>query len=110
MMDFREAVQKIAAKLEPERIILFGSRARGDFLAESDFDVLVIMPPSITPIDHFELATEALFAARGKGFSMDVVVLTELEVQQSLEDQSDFVFYAMRDGKVMYEKNRSALA
>lgn len=109
-MDFQEVVQKIAAKLEPERIVLFGSRARGDFSVDSDFDVLVIMPNSSNPIDHFELAAEALYAARGKGFSMDVVVLTESEVQQSLEDQADFVFYAMQDGKVMYEKNRVAVA
>jgi uncharacterized protein len=37
-------VQRLAEAYEPERIYLFGSRARGDFRPESDYDLLVILP------------------------------------------------------------------
>ena len=43
-------VQAIVAEVDPEQIILFGSRARGDAREDSDVDLLVIEspPPSVT--------------------------------------------------------------
>ena len=38
-----EAVRRLVAALQPERIYLFGSRARGDFDADSDWDLLVVV-------------------------------------------------------------------
>lgn len=35
-------------KLMPERIILFGSRARGDAREHSDYDIAFELPPGIT--------------------------------------------------------------
>lgn len=40
----RDLVARIAAEFHPQRIILFGSRARGEAHAESDVDLLVVMP------------------------------------------------------------------
>lgn len=39
LMDFKK---KVKAKYAPERMILFGSRARGDNLQESDVDVIIV--------------------------------------------------------------------
>jgi predicted nucleotidyltransferase len=38
----REHLQYIRAKFAPEKILLFGSRARGDHLIESDIDILIV--------------------------------------------------------------------
>jgi predicted nucleotidyltransferase len=38
-----EIVRRILQTVQPEKVILFGSRARGEARTESDFDVLVIM-------------------------------------------------------------------
>lgn len=42
LASFAEFVKSVRAELRPERFVLFGSRARGDHLTESDFDVLVV--------------------------------------------------------------------
>lgn len=42
MMLLEAHLEKIKALFAPEKIILFGSRARGDHLNDSDIDLLVI--------------------------------------------------------------------
>ena len=39
----QEAVRRIQAQIHPARILLFGSRARGDARADSDFDLAVVV-------------------------------------------------------------------
>jgi len=39
---FERIVDRIKEKFEPEKVILFGSRARGDYLKDSDYDLMVI--------------------------------------------------------------------
>jgi uncharacterized protein len=102
-VSFDDVVQKIALALEPERIYLFGSRARGDFTATSDYDVLVVVAD--TPRSTLHLAGEALWAARGKGFGLDVVVYTQSEFEYSQSERHDVVFHAMKDAKVVYAKS-----
>ena len=98
----------MAAALEPERIILFGSRARGDARDDSDYDVLIEM--SELKGSRFELAAKAHEAARERNFALDVVVVSQAEVETSKHEQADFVIYALEDGLVVYEKSRSPVA
>lgn len=105
---FEEAVARIAAALDPERIILFGSRARGDSREDSDYDVLIEMPE--LTISRFELAAQAHEAARERTFALDVIVASKPEIANSLLEQADFVCYAIEDGVVVYEKKRSDVA
>ena len=35
-------VNALERKMKPEKIVLFGSRARGDFLEESDYDIMIV--------------------------------------------------------------------
>ena len=39
---FERIVDRIKEKFEPEEVILFGSRARGDYLDDSDYDLMVV--------------------------------------------------------------------
>ena len=105
---FEEAIARIAAALEPERIILFGSRARGDPREDSDYDVLIEMPELTT--SRFELAARAHEAARERTFALDVIVVSKPEIKTSLLEQADFVCHAVEDGVVIYEKKRSDVA
>jgi predicted nucleotidyltransferase len=41
--ELKSLVDYIATKYSPEKIILFGSRARGDHKEDSDYDILIIM-------------------------------------------------------------------
>jgi uncharacterized protein len=108
-MDFSEAVQKIALALNPQQIILFGSRARGDFRSDSDYDLLIVVDDADAN-RCTELAGKALGAVRGKSLALDVIVYPESEFLFSLREQHDVVCYAMDDGKVLYARSNSALA
>lgn len=102
-MDFSEAVQKIAVALNPQQIILFGSRARGDFRPDSDYDLLIVVDDTL-PESTFKLAGRAHNAVGDRKFSLDVVVYRRSDFEVSLQDQSDVVCYAVEDGKVLYER------
>jgi uncharacterized protein len=103
--NFEDVVNRMATALNPEQIILFGSRARGDHRIDSDYDVLIVVPD--TTESTLKLAGDALIAARGKRFGMDVVVYTHSEFENSLRERHDVVYHAMKDGRVVYEKNHA---
>jgi len=44
-----ELIQRLVEALGPERIYLFGSRARGDGGPDSDYDLMVVVPGSELP-------------------------------------------------------------
>ena len=54
LMRIKEVISEVAEKqgLEIDKIILFGSRARGDYKKESDWDILVIIKNSLNRKDY----------------------------------------------------------
>ena len=69
-----EVVRRLVAALQPERIYLFGSRARGEGTPESDYDVLVVV--SQTPDAPYDLERQAYSALVGLSTPVDVVVMS----------------------------------
>ncbi|NJK46198.1 MAG: nucleotidyltransferase domain-containing protein, partial [Pleurocapsa sp. SU_196_0] len=100
---FDDAVKRIVEALEPERIILFGSRARGDHRVDSDYDLLIELRSLHG--SRFELAAKAHEAAQERNFPLDVVVASCEEIETSRLEQADFVCHALEDGLVIYEKS-----
>ena len=66
-------VERIADRFDPERILLFGSRARGDAKDWSDVDLLVVMPDGT---DRREAAVEMGVAVGDLPIAKDIVVTT----------------------------------
>jgi predicted nucleotidyltransferase len=91
---------QIAERFHPDKIILFGSYAYGQPHAESDVDLLVIMPTrnAIDQAIRIDLAFE-------RPFSLDIHVRTPYQIKQGLkEDDCDwFLREVMEKGKVLYE-------
>jgi uncharacterized protein len=106
-LSFEAALQNIIQELSPERVILFGSRARGDALPDSDYDLMLICNSLENPL---QLAAKALFVARPRRFALDIAVLTPSEFENSLLERNDFVWQAMQHSKVVYEKTNPSLA
>jgi len=96
-----EMVARIRESVHPERIILFGSRARGDARAESDFDLLVIKQ-SDEPRYRRSARLYGLLADLPA--EVDVMVYTPREVQEWSGVSQAFVTTALREGKVLYER------
>ena len=92
---------RIAAKFNPERIILFGSYARGDAGPDSDADFLIVMPVNGS---RRKLATDIEREITGFGIPKDVVVVTPEEVERDRDEVGTIIKPALREGKVLYER------
>ena len=95
----REAVRRLAGLFEVERIYLFGSRARGDASAESDYDLMVIVGSSELP--PAERARQAYRALRGLGMAKDVLVWTSHEFDRRKHLPASFAATIVREGKLL---------
>jgi uncharacterized protein len=76
----QELSQQIAAQFLPDRIILFGSHAYGNPTADSDVDLLVVMPFEGHP---FQQAAKSLNWL-SPTFSVDLLVRTTEELNERL--------------------------
>ena len=64
-------VDRIVEEFDPQKIILFGSHARGDANRWSDIDLLVVFDE---PVNNSEMAVAIMRLLRGFGVAKDVVV------------------------------------
>ena len=90
---------EIAERFQSERIILFGSYARGDAHALSDVDLLAIMPVGGRTTDaalHILRETSPMFA-------VDLLVRTPQEMESRVAAGDFFLREILRDGKVLYD-------
>jgi len=96
-----EMVRRIVAGFDPEKIILFGSHARGDAGPDSDADLLVVM--NVLGSKR-EKAMEIDMALFGIGMPKDVIVVTPEEVRKYGDIVGTIIYPALREGEVLYER------
>lgn len=94
-----EVVRQIVEKFRPQKIILFGSYARGKPRPESDVDLLVVMD---TPLREVEQAIQICQQIDYR-FGLDLIVRTPKRLQERLEMGDWFLRDVVEEGKVVYE-------
>jgi predicted nucleotidyltransferase len=95
-------VEKLVREIQPEKIILFGSYARGDFDMDSDLDLFIIKDAKESS-RIMRRKIDALL--RGRRFAVDLLVRKPKEVEWNFRAKNPFYLYHIfRDGKVLYEK------
>ena len=94
-------VQRIVERFQPLRIILFGSRVRGDARWDSDYDLLVVMPDGI---DRKETTISMLRALADMPAPKDVVVTTPEEIARRGDLPGTVLRPALREGITVYER------
>jgi uncharacterized protein len=100
-MSLEAIVADIATALKPEKIILFGSHARGDAKPDSDYDLFVIVPYDGS---RLELGAKARLAVRDARVPLDVIVYPREELEAFLKDDgSDFLDNVFDEGRTVYE-------
>ena len=90
---------KIARTFRPERIILFGSWARGEQTPDSDVDLLVIMPQVSDPR---ALRIAIRRSVNGMGLPKDIIVLSSAEFEAERGIPGTIAYPADKEGKVLY--------
>jgi len=84
----------------PKRIILFGSRARGDAAGESDFDVMVVEE---NPPQRFAETVRLNRLLRALDAAVDLIVVSERMFEYWRDTPGNIYYEAARDGRVLYE-------
>ena len=85
---------------DPEKVILFGSYARGDYDEFSDIDLIVIKNTE----QRFVRRLVEVMAFVPRDVAADVFVYTPQEFQAMVESGNPFIEQALKDGIVLYEK------
>ena len=95
-----EIVRRLVATYEPERIYLFGSKARGDAGPDSDYDLMVVVPDDAPPVRRrSRLAYEAL---RGTGRAADVLVCTRSSFDSRLHVRASLPATIVSEGRLLH--------
>ena len=101
-MNTQQIVQKLLP-LDPEKIILFGSYAKGDSSRESDVDVLIIARTNERPAVRVGRALKLVW---GSEPHVEPYVLTPEEFERAVSQNRFFITQeVLRYGKVIYKKN-----
>jgi predicted nucleotidyltransferase len=94
-----ELAERIVREYHPDRIILFGSHARGTATDGSDVDLLVVVPfegqparKAVEMLNHLD-----------PHFPIDLLVRTPEQVEQRLKLGDFFMQEIMETGRILYE-------
>jgi len=99
----RRVVEKIRRDYDPEKIILFGSYARGEPSEDSDIDLFIVKETDKRPIDRFVEVSEITYE-RGLKAIISPLIYTPEEVQERLDLGDDFVEEVLSKGRLVYAK------
>ncbi len=90
----------IVERFHPRRILLFGSRARGESSPDSDLDIFVEMESSASPPER-AIQVSSVFGLRP--WPLDVVVYTPQEVRRLRHVHGTLLSAIEAEGRVLYE-------
>ncbi|MDF0674521.1 MAG: nucleotidyltransferase domain-containing protein [Nitrospira sp.] len=96
-----EMVRRIVERFHPERIVLFGSHARGTAGPHSDVDLLVVMQPQGSKRRR---AVEIHGLLAGIGIPKDVIVVTPEEFEAYRDAPGTVIRTAWQEGKILHDR------
>ena len=96
-----EVIRRIVEVADPERIILFGSAARGDMTGHSDLDLLIIKEGG----DALDLMGRIYMRLHGVETAVDALVVAPEDVERYKNSHALVFRPALQEGKVIYENH-----
>jgi predicted nucleotidyltransferase len=95
-------VDRIVRQFQPERVILFGSHARGEAGPDSDVDLLVVVP--VEGLKH-KKQVEIRVALHDIRIPKDIIVTTPEDFDWRKDVVGTIEYPAAREGKVLYARS-----
>ena len=95
----RDIVNRVVKAAQPEKIVLFGSAARGEMGPNSDLDTLVVVP---NDKDCYEVTTLLIRSLRGLHCPTDIVVVRQADVEQYGDNPYLIIHTALTEGQELY--------
>ena len=92
---------RITEAIRPQKIILFGSWARGERDPHSDIDLLIIQESNLPRPQRYAQVRRLFW---GMGFPMDILVYTPEEFARYQSVPGSFTHTVAREGKVLYAR------
>jgi XTP/dITP diphosphohydrolase len=96
----KQYVRRVVEALEPERVLLFGSVARGDYHEASDVDIMVIKDWDEPLLDR----VSTLLSLRVPGLPLEPIGYTAEELSRMVRDGNPFILDALAHGKELYRR------
>lgn len=95
-----EIVRRLVEAYQPERVYLFGSKARGEAGPDSDYDLLLVVPDEAPPERRdSDLGYRAL---RGTGIGADILVWTRSAFERRRRVVCSLPATVLREGKLLH--------
>ncbi|HET7034112.1 MAG TPA: nucleotidyltransferase domain-containing protein [Thermomicrobiaceae bacterium] len=98
--DLACVLERLVAALGPERIHVFGSQARGEATADSDIDLLLVVPKATEP--GYRLDQAAYCAAGSHSLRLDILVMPQEEFEWRTRALSSLPATVLREGHLLY--------
>ncbi len=99
--DIKRTARQLGEAAHAERVILFGSYARGEAGANSDVDLLIVAESDQPRFKRSRVLYQTL---RPYPFAMDLLVYTPQEFDQARRMPLSFVSTVLREGKTVYAR------
>ncbi len=99
-----EIIRRIVEVARPEKIVMFGSAAKGHMGPNSDVDLLVVKRGA----NRLELAGRIYRNLHGVGEAVDVIVVRPEDVERYRDSHALVIAPAMKEGKVVYDAREKA--
>jgi UTP:GlnB (protein PII) uridylyltransferase len=98
-------VALIVDEVQPERVVLFGSHARGEAREDSDVDLLIIEREPFGPGRSRNREAGRLFRRlAGFGIAKDLLLYSRDEVERFAASNNHVVAHALKEGRLVYEQ------
>lgn len=96
-----EIVRRIAEGYDPDKVIIFGSVAKGTEHEDSDIDLLILKNDTRKPVERNREVRRLLFGIK---YPIDVFVKTTEEFDRFRDVVGSMFYDASREGRVIYER------
>ena len=101
----REMVQAIVREVDPERVYLFGSYARGEAGPDSDLDFLVVEREPFGPMrSRLAEITRVRRALSTFRIAKDILVFSAEEFAHWMDSLNHIIARCAREGRLLYER------